>query len=277
MERIRAVLRESAWPGLEASADASRKRKRAKRYTRAQLESIVQASPDELDVALRKHNVVEVAGDMLLLPPAELGALLVLVLALVTVHAGDSGSGSPVAVPARAVTEALAEDHDVPSDLARGVMGLFGGVDGDGCWSADVEGMVREVGRGLLVQLKKPRPFDDFMRHWHTDAGDAWASHAALDRLTGEYLLCDPPPSAFAAPCQLVQHFPLHGLPSHAATRFTDLFLTRNRWRPDDMEPFLRGLFPEGDKKARDKLVAKFVRVVKEKDGSWWYPRRTGA
>jgi sister chromatid cohesion protein DCC1 len=41
------------------------------------------------------------------------------------------------------------------------------------------------------------------------------------------------------------------------------------------MAPFLRGLTRDGDNKERDKLVAKFVRVVKEKEGVWWYPRRT--
>jgi sister chromatid cohesion protein DCC1 len=41
------------------------------------------------------------------------------------------------------------------------------------------------------------------------------------------------------------------------------------------MTPFLKGLYREGDTKERDKLVAKFVRVVKEKDGAWWYPRRS--
>jgi hypothetical protein len=44
------------------------------------------------------------------------------------------------------------------------------------------------------------------------------------------------------------------------------------------MEPFLRGLTPEGDRKALEKLVGKFVRVVKEggpgKAVVWWFPRR---
>ena len=41
------------------------------------------------------------------------------------------------------------------------------------------------------------------------------------------------------------------------------------------MEPFLRTLVKAGDTKVRDKMVAKFVRIVKERDGVWWYPRRT--
>jgi hypothetical protein len=44
------------------------------------------------------------------------------------------------------------------------------------------------------------------------------------------------------------------------------------------MQPFLRGLTPEGDRKAMDKLVVKYVRVVKESGQAgnkvWWHARR---
>lgn len=292
VERVRAVLKESAWTGIDkerAGGEGRKKRKRAKRYTRAQLESIIQASEDELSAAIKENNIVEVDGDMLLLPEAELGALLALVLALITVHASSSLSGSSVPVSVCAVAEALSEDHEVPSDLSRGVMGLFGTIDGD-TWDADVQAMVRELGRGLLVQLEvgyhdcilqlltqqEPHPVDEFMIRWHQASTDDWSQHADITLLKGEYLLTDPPPSTFAQAGPLLSYFPAHSLPAHPPTRFADLFLTRPRWRPDDMAPFLRGLYREGDSKARDKLIAKFVRVVKEKDGSWWYPRRTG-
>lgn len=148
VERIRTVLRDSAWGGLDAeAAGGSRKRKRSKRYTRAQLESIIQACDAELEQGLRAHNVVEVDGHMLLLPPERLGPLLSLVLALVTVHRRDA------VCPARAVAEALHADHGVPADLARGVMRLFGTLEGD-TWTYDAEGLVRELGRGILVTLK---------------------------------------------------------------------------------------------------------------------------
>lgn len=91
----------------------------------------------------------------------------------------------------------------------------------------------------------------------------------------GNYLLNTPPPSAFASPSPDITYFPAHTLPIVPAIRFADLFLTRTPWRPDDMQPFLLGLYREGDSKARDKLIAKFVRVVKDKDGTWWFPRRS--
>ena len=73
----------------------------------------------------------------------------------------------------------------------------------------------------------------------------------------------------------MVIPFSRHTLPLQPAVRFADLFLTRSKWRPDDMGPFLRGLTRDGDTKERDRLIAKFVRVVKDKEGVWWYPRRT--
>lgn len=92
----------------------------------------------------------------------------------------------------------------------------------------------------------------------------------------GEHLLTAPEGTAkLVSSSPTITPFPLHTLPLQPAIRFVDLFLTRSRWRPEEMIPFLKGLYRDGDNKERDKLVTKFVRVVKEKEGSWWYPRRT--
>lgn len=144
VERIRTVLRESAWTGLDANEC---KRKRCKRYTRAQLESIIQACDEELERGLRSHNVVEVDGHMMILPPEKLGPLLSLVLALITVHRKEKEC------PVAKICEALYDDHEVPADLTRGVMRLFGALEADK-WTYDATGLVRELGRGLLVTFK---------------------------------------------------------------------------------------------------------------------------
>ena len=93
----------------------------------------------------------------------------------------------------------------------------------------------------------------------------------------GEYLLREPTSTTFSKQPHLIP-FSVSSLPTDPAQRFTDLFLTRAQWRPEDMQPFLRGLTPEGDRKAMDKLVVKYVRVVKEtgKAGNkvWWHARR---
>lgn len=144
VKRIRTVLKESAWNGLEVGG---LKRKRVKRYTRPQLESIIQACDAELELGLRTHNVVEVDGHMLLLPPEKLCPLLSLVLALITVHREGEKC------PTKALCEALYADHEVPSDLTQGIMRLFGDVDG-AAWKYDSKSLVKELGKGLLVTLK---------------------------------------------------------------------------------------------------------------------------
>jgi hypothetical protein len=65
LERIRMVLRESAWGGLGSDLEKkSKKRKRGdvRKWTKAQLESVVQASEGELERGLRERNVVEIDG-----------------------------------------------------------------------------------------------------------------------------------------------------------------------------------------------------------------------
>lgn len=156
VERVGVVLRESAWRGLgsdEPNGGRKRKRDAGKRYTRAQLESIVQASDAELAAALREQNVVEVDGHMLLLPPAHLAPLLSILLGIATAYGVLSKEGDVPGVSMRleAAVDALAE-HDVAEGLSRGVLSLFGQID-DAHWTCDVSAAVRELGRGLLVGL----------------------------------------------------------------------------------------------------------------------------
>ncbi|KAK8858758.1 hypothetical protein IAR55_002987 [Kwoniella newhampshirensis] len=279
LERIRTVLRDSAWQGLGSNAvalgkrkrgDGKRKGKEGKRWTRAMLGSVVQASEGELERGLRERCVVEVDGRMLLLPPALLKELLTILLSLLTIHSTTSATTCPTAP----IIESLEEDHDLPPPLTREVLNLFGVVEGEQ-WEADVKGIVREVGRGLLVALKGDKKRDDFLEEWKGEVGESWAEVVDLTLLEGEYLLNPAPPSAFNSASPVLTHFPSSSLSLQPAIRFADLFLTRPRWRPDEMAPFLKGLTRESDNKERDKLVAKFVRVVKEKEGVWWYPRRT--
>jgi len=74
LERIRLILRESAWGGLGSDTETkSKKRKRGdvRKWTRAQLESVVQASEGELEKGLRERNVIEIDG-MSESPPSRL-------------------------------------------------------------------------------------------------------------------------------------------------------------------------------------------------------------
>ena len=66
LERIRRLLKESQWRGMENGPSDAKRRKSdgntGKRWTRAQLQSVVQASEEELDRGLRERNVIEQDG-----------------------------------------------------------------------------------------------------------------------------------------------------------------------------------------------------------------------
>lgn len=181
-------------------------------------------------------------------------------------------------------------EHDLPKDLGRAVLELFGSINED-IWEADITRMVAEAGKGLLEDLSGENQESDlFMYKWRETVGEQWSDtcdfkllevsstllmHTSADK-QGEHLLTAPEGTAkLTSSSPIITSFPLHALPLQPAIRFADLFLTRARWRPEEMIPFLKGLYRDGDNKERDKLVTKFVRVVKDKEGSWWYPRRT--
>ncbi len=218
---------------------------------------------------------------MLLLPPRELGPLLCIMLTLLTIHA--TIKLPEVEAPVIPIVDALEEDHDLPSELGRAVMSLSGELQRE-TWKVDARRMVVEVGRGLLASLKSDGiALDLFLGDWREQVGETWAELIDVKFLEvsyteeraetqGDYLINIPTTLSHTP---TIISFPAHSLPLHPITRFADLFLTRPRWRPEDMAPFVRGLTRDGDTKERDKLVAKFVRVVKEKEGIWWYPRRT--
>ncbi|WVQ85058.1 hypothetical protein IAT38_007222 [Cryptococcus sp. DSM 104549] len=284
LERIRGILRDSAWEGIGESSLGKRKREgeckaggkkgKDKKWTREQLRSVVQASEAELEKGLRERNVVEVDGRMLLLPPPQLKELLTILLSLLAIF-GSHKTGKPIA-PRREIIEGL-EDHEVPSSLATAVMELFGELD-DEKWTADAQAMVREVGRGLLCKVRGETGLREFLVKWRGEVGEMWTDDVDIKLLEGDYLISPAPPTTLSSstkPSKTLSYFPLSQLPTQPALRFADLFITRPRWRPDEMAPFLKGLTRDGDTKERDKLVVKFVRVVKEKEGVWWYPRRT--
>lgn len=205
LERIRTVLRDSAWPGLDGDDGrrtglGKRKRGQGRQWTRAQLESVVQASEGELDRGLKDRNVVEVDGEsvtctqgrseqlmkqtgkLLLLPIRKLVPLLNLVLTLLTIH--STSTYKPVASPAQPIIIGLAE-HDVAPTLGRAVLDLFGDVHPDSDqWTVDIGRLVGEVGKGLLADLEGRSELSNvFMDRWRDTAGETWAEYCDLKLL----------------------------------------------------------------------------------------------
>jgi hypothetical protein len=125
---------------------------------------------------------------MLLLPPTKLAPVLALILTLLTIHSSSATSPSPkspspsASAPSSSITRALEDDHDLPTPLGLAVLELFGTIE-EGMWEADVRGMVKEVGKGLLEGLKGPMGRDGFLRRWKEQVGESWEGFVQLKLL----------------------------------------------------------------------------------------------
>lgn len=69
-----------------------------------------------------------------------------------------------------------------------------------------------------------------------------------------------------------VMYFPASDLPLDPASRFSELFSVKPRWRMDEIAPFLQDLAV--DSKKRDALTLKFTRKFKDDDGQTCYTAR---
>ena len=56
--------------------------------------------------------------------------------------------------------------------------------------------------------------------------------------------------------------------------RFAGLSLTRERWKAEDIKPFLLDIAV--DTKDLDKLLLKYAKAMADKDGSWYTARARG-
>jgi sister chromatid cohesion protein DCC1 len=131
-----------------------------------------------------------------------------------------------------------------------------------------------------------PVPEDEFMAKWSTAIGDTFVPSMSLKLLTvrsipfatihiyiyvclfsqGNYLCA----SSFSLGTTL-SYFPCAELPADPATRFVDLFLTRARWKAEDIVPYLSDIAV--DTKDLDKLLLKYARALTDKDGLWYTAR----
>jgi len=121
------------------------------------------------------------------------------------------------------------------------------------------------------------------MAKWKNTVGDTFAASADLDLLSvchlsftnltyihshylqGSYLV------SVLDNTDHLTYFPSSELPVDPAQRFADLFLTRSRWRRDDIAPFLQEIAINS--KERDKLLLKYCRTISDTQGAWYTSR----
>ncbi|KAJ7179056.1 sister chromatid cohesion protein Dcc1 [Mycena filopes] len=197
----------------------------------------VQASDAELARGLREHRILNIHGALRPIAPAFLTSILESILNLLV-----SQSMAPSAISRTVSTQ---------------VMEWFGEVR-DGVWTMD-------IGLGILRQHKdEPIEKDMLLGRWKSAVGDTFEARVALPLLSGNYLVSSGP----MGNGDLLTYFPSSALPVDPPNRFIDLFLTRPRWKADEIGPFLSDIAV--NTKERDKLLLKYTRATTDSQGVWY-------
>ncbi|KAH9961376.1 sister chromatid cohesion protein Dcc1 [Russula dissimulans] len=265
LHRMNVLLKEHEWEEGHEEDDESFSKAKRKRFTLDDARTAFQTSERELAQALKEKHILIIDGALRPLSPSYLHKILELLLMHLVSLSQTHDAASVVEL-----SRSLEYEHEVRREVVLQVMRWFGEVDtANELWKVDVEKVVRQVGLGILRQRKAramrfqsdPISEDDFMAKWNTVVGDTFASHTSLKLLTGNYL-CAPSPFSSST---ILSYFPCAELPTDPPMRFADLFLTRARWKAEDIGPYLSDITV--DTKELDKLLLKYARALTDKDG----------
>ncbi|KAJ7068351.1 sister chromatid cohesion protein Dcc1 [Mycena amicta] len=231
----------------------------------ADARSLIQASDGELARALRERHILDIHGTLRPIAPSYLTAILETILN----HLVAQGL-KPDAVPISDLSVTLADENEISIAVSTQVMGWFGQIQ-DGMWSLDVPGVVREIGLGILRPHKhEPIAKDEHLRRWRLAVGDTFEGSVSLELLLGNYL--ETISSGLLDRRDTLTYFPSSELPVDPSSRFIDLFLTRQRWKAEDIAPFLSDIALNN--KERDKLLLKYTRTTTDSQGKSYYTKR---
>ncbi|KAF8663506.1 hypothetical protein AX16_001072 [Volvariella volvacea WC 439] len=185
-----------------------------------------------------------------------LEAVLNLLVSLSLPHTG---------VPVEKLLDSMVNDHEVPRSVAVQVMQWFGDIHNDGKWAMDAGSVIQELGLSILRNHKhRPISKDALLTQWRGLVGDTFEKGVNLNLLAGNYI-------EDARKAQMLSYFPASDLPMEPVARFRDLFLTKSRWKVEDITPFLSDIAV--DTKERDRLLLKYARGVTDAEGLWYTAR----
>ncbi|KAJ2936934.1 hypothetical protein H1R20_g177, partial [Candolleomyces eurysporus] len=273
IQKLVSLLRGREYDETNEDDDEAADPQETLRYTYKQAREEIQASNAELDECLRRKRILIIQKPFCLpsfrldelrpIAPTYLDNVLQLTLnVLVSLSLPHS------AASVDRLTSELQREHDVPRVVSSQVLGWFGELQG-GMWKMNVDEVLSELGLGILRDHKQNNPIEKevFMDKWREAVGDTFADRVELRLIAGNYL----ERSSGITDKDTLSYFPASDLPTEPAARFSDLFLTRPRWKVEEISPFLSEIAV--DSKERDKLLLKYCRAVNEA-GVVWYTAR---
>ncbi|KAG1802728.1 sister chromatid cohesion protein Dcc1 [Suillus plorans] len=232
------------------------------KYSYEQARSEIQASEAEFVLGLKERRILVLEGQLRPIAPAHLSTILELLLNYLI-----SMSLSHQAAPIEELVSVLADEHEIPRVVSKQVMSWFGDVK-EGLWKMDVDAVIRELGVGIFRHHRhNPISENEFLKKWKNVVGDTFESSVKLSLLSGDYLRNL---SSIGEEASLT-YFPSSALPVDPAARFVELFLTRQRWKHEEIEHFLLDIAVNS--KERDKLLLKHARALTDTEGVWYTAR----
>ncbi|KII92104.1 hypothetical protein PLICRDRAFT_461184 [Plicaturopsis crispa FD-325 SS-3] len=248
----------------EVDSETESNRPIRKRITYDDARAEIQASEDELARGIRERHILILNGELRPIAPDHLNTILELILNCLVALSLQHDAAS-----VEDLTATLADEHEVPRTVSTQVMEWFGEIQ-QGLWKMDIRAVATQMGLGILRHHKdEPIQEPEFISKWKKAVGDSFESSISLDLLSGNYL-STVPPNAYP-PVAVLTYFPSSSLPVDPAARFADLFITRSRWKNEDIAPFLADIAV--DAKERDKLLLKYARATTDTQGVWYTAR----
>lgn len=273
LHKLDSVLKGSTYSG-EEDDDSDREDEPA-RLSYEQALQDVQASKGELDAILKRRRVLNLQGRLRPVAPSHLHTILELILTqLASLSLGSRTSD----IPFDTLAGALDLEHQIPKTVSWQVMEWFGELTpapgaGGNRWNMSIPGVVKQIGLGVLSPHKdKPIEQSAFLKAWKEAVGDTFEATAELPLLSGNYLTSKDTTAKYASDRKTyLTYFPLDSLAMEPAARFQELFLTRTRWKADEITPFLDDIAVNS--RERDKLLLKFTRSTTDAEGAWYTGR----
>ncbi|KAG2132008.1 sister chromatid cohesion protein Dcc1 [Suillus bovinus] len=199
---------------------------------------------------LKERRILVLEGQLRPIAPAHLSTILELLLNYLI-----SLSLSHQAAAVEELVSVLADEHEIPRAVSNQVISWFGDVH-EGLWKMDADAVIRELGVGILRHHRhNPISENEFLKKWKNVVGDTFESSVKLSLLSEATLT----------------YFPSSALPIDPAARFVELFLTRQRWKHEEIEHFLLDIAVNS--KERDKLLLKHARALTNSEGVWYTAR----
>ncbi|KAJ6598979.1 sister chromatid cohesion protein Dcc1 [Mycena vulgaris] len=254
LHKLSALLRGCEYDDVQDSEDQPS----APGLTYAAARATIQASDAELARGLRQQRILDIHGALRPIAPTYLTSILETILNFLV----SQSLSALRAVPAEDVAATLADENEISRAVSTQVMEWFGEVY-EGGWTMDVEAVVREIGATERIQ-DDPIAKDTMLERWKLAVGDTFEAKVSLPLLSGNYLVA--PASMDGG--DMLTYFPSSALPVDPPSRFIDLFLTRPRWKAEDIAPFLSDIAV--NTKDRDKLLLKYTRATTDSQGLWY-------